>query len=930
MPENADRDQLSADIHLLGDILGRIIRRQAGIALYELEERIRALTKARRVDETPEIDAHLSVLVDELTIAEAETVARAFTTYFELVNLAEEMHRVRVLRQRERERHPLPMRESIAAAVAELWETGVDELEMARLLEELHVELVFTAHPTEAKRRTVLSKLRRISGALHELEVRDLVPSERAALIAGITAEITALWATERNRASKPDVTDEVKTGLYYLDSTVWDILPDIYQALTDALAAHYPTLRRPERFLTFASWMGGDRDGNPFVTAETTAETLRLHRGLAVERHRRAAGELNRSLSMSARLRPISPELAEALADPRQYEGEHLGFLRERYPHEPYRLQAAILAQALAAASRDDVSGRLRGIPAGPLPALARNDDLEAPVRRMDASLRQNGFETIAVTALSRFLIQAGVFGLESARLDIRQDSGFNDRVMTEILRHLGRADDYAALAPKARVALLTRLLAEPPPNLEPVRAADITAETAETLALFALLARAVAYYGPNTIGPYIVSMTRGPADILLPLVLASWHGLCLDELRPEGLSFAPLFETRDDLAAGPDVMRALFAHDAYTRHLERRERRQIIMIGYSDSNKDAGFLTANWELFRAQEGLAAVCAEHKVRHMLFHGRGGTIARGGGPTNRAIMAHPPGSVAGRIRITEQGEVIDIHYGQPAIARRHLEQVVNAILLASAPRRGGEPDPAWREAMEQLSAISHRAYRQFVYETPEFLEFWQEATPIHEINELRIGSRPSRRSHGDVFSGLRAIPWGFSWMQSRFVLPSWFGLGTALATYAQSGPGEERLEQLRGMYREWLFFRTVLDNAQVSLGKADMGIARLYAGLVRDAGIRERIFGAIAAEFALTCRWILLITGQREILDNEPILQRSIRRRNPYVDPLNFIQVSLLRRLRALPDRTGPEAERLIKAITLTINGVASGLKNTG
>ena len=924
-----DRDQLSADIHLLGDILGKVIRQQAGIELYELEERIRALTKARRVDQTPEIDAHLSRLVDSLTLAQAETVARAFTTYFELVNLAEEMHRIRVLRQRERDLYPTPMKESIAAGIATLWEMGMDEQEMARLLDRLRVELVFTAHPTEARRRTVLSKLRRVSHALHELEVRDLVPSERATLIAEITAEITSLWATSRNRVTKPDVSDEVKTGLYYLDSTVWDILPEIYQAMHKALAQHYPTLDLPPRFLTFASWMGGDRDGNPFVTAPVTAETLRLHRGLAVERHRKGAGELNRSLSMSDRLMQIGPELDAALSAAAAHDSAHVGYLRQRYPHEPYRLLAAILAADLGEASQDDVVARLEAPEtASPPPRLLTGDDLLDPLALLDRSLRQNGFQTIADTELTRFLNQARVFGLYAARLDIRQDSGYNEAVLTELLRHLGLCPDYGALPPDERAALLTRLLDEPAPDVWALAGHPFSAQTQETLHLFRLLTRAVRTYGPQVIGPYIISMTRGVQDMLAPLLLAYWHGLDLNPDQPEGLAIAPLFETRADLEAGPAIMTAMFTHPAYRRHLERLGRQQTIMIGYSDSNKDAGYLTASWELYRAQEGLAEVCRHHAILLTLFHGRGGTIARGGGPANRAILAQPPGSVGGRIRITEQGEVIDIHYGQPAIARRHLEQVVHATLLSSAPGRGVEPEPAWRAALDQLSDISYRAYRAFVYETPPFLEFWQQATPIHEINGLRIGSRPARRKGGNVFSGLRAIPWGFSWMQSRFVLPSWFGLGTALEQYALGG--EEQLELLRAMYREWPFFYTVLNNAQVSLGKADMGIARIYADLATDAAVREQIFGTIAAEFARTVRWILLVSGQREILDNEPILQRSIRRRNPYVDPLNFIQVSLLRRLRALPDADSEEARQLVRVIALTINGVASGLKNTG
>ncbi|MFQ5420957.1 MAG: phosphoenolpyruvate carboxylase, partial [Anaerolineae bacterium] len=411
--------------------------------------------------------------------------------------------------------------------------------------------------------------------------------------------------------------------------------------------------------------------------------------------------------------------------------------------------------------------------------------------------------------------------------------------------------------------------------------------------------------------------------------LLLAHWHGIChLPEDEHEGLAIAPLFETRQDLRLAPQVMAELFTHPAYGRHLARLDKAQTIMIGYSDSNKDAGYLAANWELYQAQEALAATCRQHGVRLTLFHGRGGTIARGGGPANRAILAQPPGSVDGRIRITEQGEVIEERYGHPAVARRHLEQVTHAVLLASVPaqyRRRAEPKAAWREMMGDLTAVSYRAYRALIYETPALGDYWQQATPIHEINQMRIGSRPAKRSGGGILTGLRAIPWGFSWMQSRHVLPGWYGVGAALADF-----GPERLPLLQEMYQDWPFFQVVIDNAQVALAKADMGIARLYAGLVADEAVRDAIFNQIEAAFRQTCDWILRVTGQHELLQNEPVLQRSVRRRNPYVDPLNIIQVELLRRLRALPDPTGAEAGPILQAIFLTINGIASGLKNTG
>jgi phosphoenolpyruvate carboxylase len=925
------QEKLSGDIHLLGDQLGRVIRRQAGVPIFELVERIRALTKARRSDgevaQERSIDQHLGQLVDQMTLAEGEQVARSFTLYFELINLAEEQHRVRVLRDRERQAHPRPRRESIAAAIERLRLIGVDEFEMKELLERLHIELVFTAHPTQAKRRTVLSKLRRIARALTDIDVRDLTPGEWDDIKTQLTAEVTLLWVTDRSRSDKPRVTDEVRTGLYYFDITIWEVLPQIYAEMARALAEHYPSLTLPSRFLSFGSWIGGDRDGNPNVTADITAETLRLHRGLAVEKHRTEARRLDRALSVSEQLVNISPDLLDSLAAART-DSSHVAYLQKRYPNEPYRLRAAILSADLADASAGDMVSRLKGLTNPPLRLRSMADLLE-PLDLMDRTLRQENLQAIAAAGLNKVRYQAQVFGVHVARLDIRQYSEFNTAVIGELLHKLGRVEGFAEMDGPTRAEVLSQQLQEPVPDLSQLE--ELSNEAQETLKLFQILYRAFDFYGSELLGPYIVSMTHGPDDILAPLLLAYWHKLCLnDDNQREGMSFVPLFETRQDMRDAPNVMSDLFEHPAYRPHLERLNKQQTIMIGYSDSNKDAGYLAANWELYQTQESLAGTCRAYGVTMTLFHGRGGTIARGGGPANRAIQAQPAGSVGGRIRVTEQGEVIDERYGHPAVARRHLEQVVHAVLMSSAPahyRIVSEPKPEWREAMDELAQISYTAYRQLIYETPELLEYWEQATPIHEIGLMQIGSRPAKRGSKMSLDSLRAIPWGFSWMQSRHVLPGWYGVGQALSIYATS---LERIQLLQEMYREWTFFRVVLDNAQVSLAKADMSIARLYSQLVEDEQVRDKIWGEVEGSFALTCEMILRITEQKKLLDNDPTLQTSVRRRNPYVDPLNFIQVSLLRHLRRLEDQESEEAKEIRRAIFLTINGVASGLKNTG
>ncbi len=922
-----NKSALSQDIHLLGNILGRVIRRQAGIEIYELEERIRALTKTRRIDDDPSIDTRLATIVGDLDNHEADLVARAFTVYFELINLAEEQHRVRVLRARESEAHPEPLAESISAALAQLRQMGVSNYEMGQLLERLHIELVFTAHPTQAKRRTMLSKLRRIAQALNDLDAHDILPSERERIISQITAEVTLSWLTNRSRTTKPSVTDEVRTGLYYFDVTLWETLPQIYEAMASALNRYYPRLDMPERFITFGSWIGGDRDGNPNVTADITAETLRLHRGLSVEKFRAKTKLLDRSLSISSELIDLDKTLQPFL-DNSETNTEHVGYLRDRYPNEPYRLWAAMLGAALAEASAGDMISRLKGLANPPL-SIRRKEDLTTPLNRMEQTLEALGLQDVSDTDLAWIQTQASVFGLHAACLDIRQYSDFNTAVLDELLTKLGKMSDFASLSGRDREAVLSRLLNEPIPDLEQLD--DLSTETQETIALFQILKRAVDFYGSELFGPYIVSMTHGAEDILAPMVLAYWFGLILEpESEHDGMAFTPLFETRADLEAAPEIMNSLFNHPQYGRHLDRLGREQTIMIGYSDSNKDAGYLAANWELYQAQEALANVCSEAEVILTLFHGRGGTIARGGGPANRAILAQPPGSVGGRIRVTEQGEVIDERYAHPAITRRHLEQVVHSVLLSSVPDKyqaDRKPRPDWRKAMEELAAISYKAYRQLIYETPDLLTYWSQATPLNEISQMHIGSRPARRTAQATFDSLRAIPWGFSWMQSRHVLPGWYGVGHALAAYAVSLDGRNLLQE---MYQDWPFFKVIIDNAQVSLAKADMGIGRLYAGLVEDEAVREKIFGTIEAAFEMTIKWINIITGQQELLENDLVLQRSVRQRNPYVDPLNFIQVSLLRRLRAMPDPDSEEGEKLLQSIFLTINGIASGLKNTG
>jgi phosphoenolpyruvate carboxylase len=891
---------LSATIHLLGDLLGQVLSEQEGPALFDVEERIRALAKGRRAGDAS-AGAHLGAEVAALSPDSAHAVAGAFALYFDLVNLAEEAHRVRILRQRERERHPAPIGESVEDAVALLKARGVSEAEMAALLERLRIELVLTAHPTEAKRRTVLSKLQRIAETVQVLDDVDLLPRERAGARRALRAEVTALWLTDRSRTARPAVTDEVRTALYFVDAVFWEALPGIYVDLEAALAAHYPGLASPRQWLTLASWVGGDRDGNPNVTAAVTAETLRLHRGQALERHRRSLQDLARRLSVSARRVPPPPALTAWLAARRPLPAR-VAYLEARYGTEPYRLALSLLAADLEAAAQEDVAAHLLGAAplAGRMTAVALAGPLDVVAGAVPPALAAEGLETVRR--------QVEIFGVHAARLDIREDSGQLTASLGTLLRGLGLDDAFERRDDRARTEVLVGLLLS--------AAAPPVTDDNETWKLFKLVARARALYGPELISPFIVSMTRGPADVLAVLLLARWAG------SADGLMVVPLFETLTDLEAAPRVLSELFALDVYRAHLKTCDDEQIVMIGYSDSNKDGGYLAANWALYQAQEEIARVCREHGVVLTLFHGRGGTVARGGGPARRAILAQPPGTLHGRFRVTEQGETVAARYADPALAHRHLEQMVSGVLLASAPVTGAEVPRRWREAMTTMAAAAHRAWRALL-ETPGFLDFWRAATPIDEITRLQIGSRPAARGDGRLtLAGVRAIPWVFSWMQSRFNLPGWYGLGTALA--------EGDPPMLRAMYQGWPFFRALLDNAEMSLLKADLGIAALYSDLVSDRALATTIFGRVRAEFDRTVEAGLTVADHEELMAADPVIQRSVRLRNPYVDPLNYLQVEMLRRLRALGDPEGPEAQGLREVVVLTINGIAAGLRNTG
>jgi len=770
---------------------------------------------------------------------------------------------------------------------------------------------VLTAHPTEAKRRTVLSKLQRIAEALRALLDPGLLPRERQTVTTSLRTEVTTLWLTDRARTARPAVTDEVRTGLYFVDEVFWDALPRLADDLDTALREHFPSVRAQAGWLALASWIGGDRDGNPAVTTAVTAETLRLHRGLAVERHRRSLQELARQVSVSERRCP-PPDSLQTWLQGRRPLPSRVAYLEQRYAQEPYRLVFSVLAADLDAASREDMTARL--LEDTPHRARVTAEEIGHVLELVAGALP----DTLAAGRLHTTRRQLETFGLHTARLDVREDSGRLAAAVGRALDELGVTADFERRDDAERTAILVRLLAHdaPPPAALAKVMDGLDERSAETWRLFRLLARAGRVYGRAMLGPVVVSMTRGAADVLAVLLLARWSGGMPD------LMVVPLFETLADLDAAPRIMTELFSLPAYAANVRACDGEQMVMIGYSDSNKDCGYLAASWALYRAQESIAQVCDAHGVALTLFHGRGGSVARGGGPAGRAIRAQPPGTVRGRFRVTEQGETIASRYSDHDLAHRHLEQIVSAVLVASAEAAADVPAD-WRTAMTAMAAAARDGFLHLVEHTPGFLDYWRAATPIEEISRLRLGSRPAARGRGTLTrADVRAIPWVFSWMQSRFNLPGWYGLGSGLRVAEPA--------RLRAMYAGWPFFRAVLDNAEMSLLKADLGIAALYSDLVPDRRLAATVFAAVQDEYARTREAILETTGHAELLDDDPVIQRSVQLRNPYVDPLNYLQVEMLRRLRSLADPDSPDAERCREVIVLTVNGIAAGLRNTG
>ncbi|HEX7086996.1 MAG TPA: phosphoenolpyruvate carboxylase [Vicinamibacterales bacterium] len=877
---------LREDVRLLGDLLGETLRRQEGQAIFDLVERVRALSKKARAGSEADFRT-LTRVLEQMPVDEAQPVARAFSHFLNLANIAEQHHRIRRRRAYQRDRSATPQIGSFDETFGRLIRAGISPDRLFEAVINLRIELVFTAHPTEVQRRTLMQKYRRIADLLELRDRADLTPPEHDELLDALRLEIAAAWETSEVRQRRPSPIDEARSGMAVFEQALWDAVPQALRALSAALLKHTGRALPPDCSpLTFGSWIGGDRDGNPAVTAEVTYVASLLARWQAASLYLREIDELRLELSMH----DGSPELAEAVGG----------------ADEPYR--------ALLRGVRDRLQATLRAIEdrldpssphyhsTAPLPLVARSEIAE-PLALCRRSLEATGNGLLARGRLLDLQRRAAAFGTTLVRLDLRQDASRHTETLAAITRYLGLGD-YAAWSEEERQAFLLRELESRRPLIpDDFPASPEVHEVLDTVRMAAKLPS-------DSLGAYVISMTQAPSDVLAVELLQK-------ELRvPQPLRAVPLFETMEALARSDEIIRSLLALPWYR---QRCGGRQEVMVGYSDSAKDGGRLAASWALYTAQERIACACREAGIELTLFHGRGGSVGRGGGPTYLAIQSQPPGSVDGRLRVTEQGEMVQAKFGLPGLAIRTLELYTTATLAATLTPPA-QPDPAWRTRMDRLAERARDAYRAVVYETPRFVEYFRTATPEVELEDLTIASRPARRRAGGGVETLRAIPWVFAWTQTRLMLPSWLGVGDALA----DAEAEGALDELRAMYAGWPFFRATLDLIEMVLAKADARIAAHYEKVLVPADLTA-LGRDLRERLTATARAVLRVAERDELLDDNPVLRRSIDVRNPYVDPINLVQVELLRRL-----RQSEGDERLRRAFLVTVNGIAAGMRNTG
>ncbi|MCU4117573.1 phosphoenolpyruvate carboxylase [Variovorax sp. N23] len=930
------------DIRLLGRILGDVIREQEGKDTYELVEKVRTLSVAFRRDADHAADRALKHLLKGLSAVETVRVIRAFTYFSHLANLAEDRHQIR--RRTEEERAGESADGSLETALARIRKAGVSSAAVVESLAHSYVSPVLTAHPTEVQRKSILDAERAIAQLLtarDEIGWRRqafagkkdaLTPLEYAENESQIRIRVTQLWQTRLLRFSKLTVADEVENALSYYEATFLREIPRVYAELERALGHDGIA-----PFLRMGQWIGGDRDGNPNVTAETLEYALRRQADLVLRHYLTEVHYLGGELSLSATLVDVSVEM-QALAERSPDHSEHR-------VDEPYRRALTGVYSRLAATLRELTGGEAARHAVAPQNPYPNAEEFLADLRTIAESLTDKHGAALIAQRLGPLIRAVEVFGFHLATVDLRQSSDKHEAVVAELLAKARIEPDYAALAEDAKQTLLLRLLDEARPLRVPD--ADYAPLTQSELAIFAAARTARARYGAAAIRHYIISHTETVSDLLEALLLQKEVGLLrgtLDENATNDLIVVPLFETIEDLRNAAPIMRAFYALPGIKALVQRSGALQDVMLGYSDSNKDGGIFTSNWELYRTGLALVALfdelngtnssnkkdkSQEPSIRLRMFHGRGGTVGRGGGPSYQAILAQPPGTVRGQIRLTEQGEVIGSKYANREIGRRNLETLVAATLEATLLPMAKAPPATFLAAAAELSSASMAAYRHLVYETPGFGDYFFSATPIREIAELNIGSRPASRNPSHKIEDLRAVPWSFSWGQCRLTLPGWYGFGSAIEQFVAGGATaaakKERQALLQRMYAQWPFFRTLLSNMDMVLAKSDLALASRYSELVADRKLRQKVFGLIEAEWHRTSDALTLITGAKQRLEGNADMQRSVRHRFPYIDPLHHLQVELMRRYRA-----GEGGERLQRGIHISINGVAAGLRNTG
>ncbi|WP_305259265.1 phosphoenolpyruvate carboxylase [Undibacterium sp.] len=912
-----DKDQsLREDIRRLGRILGDTVRNQHGDEVFDLIEQVRQNSIRFRRDADEAARAELETTLDTLTNDQTTQVIRAFSYFSHLVNLAEDQHHIRRTRA-----HLIagsaPRQGSLAHTIEALYNTGHSSQQLLDFFETAQVFPVLTAHPTEVQRKSILNCQMVITRLLDERDRMQLTPEESAANDEALGRAVLTLWQTRMLRTSKLSVLDEVENGLSFYDYTFLRELPHLYAGLEDLLASKDPALTQTElpSFMKMGSWIGGDRDGNPFVTATVLEKTLAMQATRAFKFYLEELHTLGSQLSMANLLVKVSDDLL-ALAERSPDHSPHRS-------DEPYRLAISGVYARLSATYKQLLGLEPVIHPSGIAEPYATAEELAADLDIVHHSLHANGSAAITRGRLRHLRRAVKVFGFYLAPIDLRQNSDVHERVVHELLQAANPELKYLDLNEDQRIEVLIKEISSARPLASPYL--TYSEETQSELAIYRAACTAQKRYGKGSVPNCIISKTDGVSDMLELALLLKESGLLHPAEGRVDVNIIPLFETIGDLQNSAPVMDRLFGIPAYARLLTSRSNAQEVMLGYSDSNKDGGFLTSGWELYKAELDLIAIFSKHQVRLRLFHGRGGSVGRGGGPSYQAILAQPAGAVQGQIRLTEQGEVITAKYGNPEVGRRNLEVLAAATMEASLlAHTEPAPRPEFLSVMEELSDHAFKAYRNLVYETEGFEQYFWESTVISEIAGLNIGSRPASRKKSTAIEDLRAIPWVFSWSQCRLMLPGWFGFGSAVQAYLKAHP-DNGLQTLQAMFREWSFFSTVLSNMEMVLAKSDIGIASRYAQLVKDESLRNRIFPRIQTEHEATIEILKSISGQDELLAANPLLARSIRNRFPYLSPLNHVQVELLERY-----RKGDEDERVRRGIHLSINGIAAGLRNSG